>query len=198
LADQAPGAGGAGGAGGVPVVAHTANASAGGALQQQAGVGGAGLMPAGRSITVSSSLLSPGQEKFAAKLSELTGLDPKVIASWALAEESGGAAQTREAASNFNWLNIGYFDSGPGKIAFDQAFSNPISAAEQTANFLKGKWGGASSSIRSIIDAAGKPPEDQLAAIINSDWTGDSHYGGGGLLHSTFDELGGNIKVTQA
>ena len=86
----------------------------------------------------------------------------------------------------------------PGKIAFDQAFSNPISAAEQTANFLKGKWGGASSSIRAIIDAAGKPPQDQLAAIINSDWTGDSHYGGGGLLHSTFDELGGNMKVTQA
>ena len=194
LAQQPPGAG----AGGVPVVAHTADASAGGALQQQAGVGGAGLTPEGKSITVTSSLLTPGQEKFAAKLSELTGLDPKVIASWALAEESGGAAQSREAASNFNWLNIGYFDSGPGKIAFDQAFSNPVSAAEQTANFLKGKWGGASSSIRSIIDAAGRPPQDQLAAIINSDWTGDSHYGGGGLLHSTFDELGDNIKVMQA
>ncbi len=188
----------AAGAAGVPVVAHTADASAGGALQQQPGVGAAGLTPAGHAITVNSSLLTPGQEKFAAKLSELTGLDPKVIASWALAEESGGAAQTREAASNFNWLNIGYFDSGPGKIAFDQAFANPVSAAEQTANFLKGKWGGASSSIRSIIDAAGRPPQDQLAAIINSDWTGDSHYGGGGLLHSTFDELGDNIKVVQA
>ena len=159
---------------------------------------GAAESPAGKSITVNSSLLTPGQEKFAAKLSELTGLDPKVIASWALAEESGGAAQTREAASNFNWLNIGYFDSGPGKIAFDQAFSNPVSAAEQTANFLKGKWGGASSSIRDIINAAGKPAQDQLAAIINSDWTGDSHYGGGGLLHSTFDELGNNINVVQA
>ena len=197
LAEQ-PAAAGAAGAAGVPVVAHTADASAGGALQQQPGVGAAGLTPAGHAITVNSSLLTPGQEKFAAKLSELTGLDPKVIASWALAEESGGAAQTREAASNFNWLNIGYFDSGPGKIAFDQAFSNPVSAAEQTANFLKGKWGGASSSIRSIIDAAGRPPQDQLAAIINSDWTGDSHYGGGGLLHSTFDELGDNIKVVQA
>ncbi len=188
-------------AGAVPVVAQTADAraGAGGVLQQQ-GVGGAGAAEslAGKSITVSSSLLTPGQEKFAAKLSELTGLDPKVIASWALAEESGGAAQSREAASNFNWLNIGYFDSGPGKIAFDQAFSNPVSAAEQTANFLKGKWGGASSSIRDIINAAGKPAQDQLAAIINSDWTGDSHYGGGGLLHSTFDELGNNINVTQA
>ena len=188
-------------AGGVPVVAQAADAraGAGGVLQQQ-GVGGAGAAEslAGKSITVSSSLLTPGQEKFAAKLSELTGLDPKVIASWALAEESGGAAQSREAASNFNWLNIGYFDSGPGKIAFDQSFSNPVSAAEQTANFLKGKWGGASSSIRDIINAAGKPPQDQLAAIIDSDWTGDSHYGGGGLLHSTFDELGNNMNVTQA
>jgi formyl-CoA transferase len=41
-----------------------------------------------------------------------------------LAEESGGAAQVREAAGNFNWLNIGYFDSGAGKIAFDKEIEN--------------------------------------------------------------------------
>ena len=34
----------------------------------------------------------------------------------------GGFAQSRQAASNYNWLNIGYFDSGAGQIAFDHAF----------------------------------------------------------------------------
>ena len=74
----------------------------------------------------------------------LTGLDTRVVAGWVLAEESGSAAQGRQAASNFNWLNIGYFDSGTGAIAHASPFSDPVSAAEQTAKFLKGQWGGAS------------------------------------------------------
>ena len=49
---------------------------------------------------------------------------------------------------NFNWLNIGYFDSGAGDIAHATPFGDPVSAAEQTAKFLKGKWGGASTGIR--------------------------------------------------
>ena len=83
---------------------------------------------------------------------------------------------------NFNWLNIGYFDSGAGKIAFDKAFSDPVSAAEQTAKFLKGKWGGASSGIRAILNTVGKSPQEQMTAIANSGWA-SSHYGGGANLH---------------
>jgi hypothetical protein len=143
----------------------------------------------GGSISVSSSLLTPGQAKFAGRLAELTGLDPHVVAAWELAEESGSAAQGREAASNFNWLNIGYFDSGAGKIAFDKTFSDPISAAEQSAKFLKGEWGGASSSIRAILNSVGHSPDEQMAAIANSDWA-SSHYGGGANLHGTYNELG--------
>jgi hypothetical protein len=142
----------------------------------------------GGSISVSSSLLTSGQAKFAGRLAELTRLDPRVVAAWELAEESGSAAQGREAASNFNWLNIGYFDSGAGKIAFDKTFSDPISAAEQSAKFLKGEWGGASSSIRAILNSVGRSPDEQMAAIANSDWA-SSHYGGGANLHGTYDEL---------
>jgi hypothetical protein len=145
--------------------------------------------PTGGPISVSSSLLTSGQAKFAARLAEQTGLDPRVVAAWELAEESGSAAQGREAASNFNWLNIGYFDSGAGKIAFDKTFGDPISAADQSAKFLKGDWGGASSSIRAILNSVGHSPDDQIAAIANSDWA-SSHYGGGANLHGTYNELG--------
>ena len=186
-------------AGGAPTAAgaHDAGAPRAGLDQQQAGQGpGLEVAPSGGSISVSSTILTTGQEKFAGRLAELTGLDPRVISAWELAEESGGAAQAREAAGNFNWLNIGYFDSGAGKIAFDKAFGNPVTAAEQTADFLKGKWGGASPGIRAILSTVGRDPQEQMMAIANSGWA-SSHYGGGANLRATFDELGG-LKVTRA
>jgi cell wall-associated NlpC family hydrolase len=152
--------------------------------------------PSGGSISVRSSLLTGGQEKFVARLAQLTGLNPRVVAAWALAEESGGAAQAREAAGNFNWLNIGYFDSGAGRIAFDRAFADPVSAAEQAARFLQGKWGGASSSIRAILNNVGATPEQQLAGIANSNWA-SSHYGGGANLRGTYDLLR-EMQVTRS
>ena len=154
---------------------------------------GPGVLPVGGAITVSSPLLTSGQETFAAHVAQLTGLSPRVVAAWELAEESGGPAQARQAASNFNWLNIGYFDSGPGQMAFNKAFSDPVTAAEQTAKFLKGDWGGASSSIRAILSTVGQSPEQQMAAIANSDWA-SSHYYGGSSLRGTFAELA-DMKV---
>jgi hypothetical protein len=165
--------------------AAAAQPASGGLLDQAAGA----PATSGGSTSVSSSLLTAGQAKFAGRLAELTGLDPRVVAAWELAEESGSAAHGREAASNFNWLNIGYFDSGAGKIAFDKTFGDPISAAEQSAKFLKGEWGGASSSIRAILSSVGHSPDEQIAAIANSDWA-SSHYGGGANLHGTYNELG--------
>ncbi len=183
-------------AGGAPG-AHDAAAPRAVLDQQPAGQGpGIEVAPSGGSISVSSTILTSGQEKFAGRLAELTGLDPRVISAWELAEESGGAAQAREAAGNFNWLNIGYFDSGAGKIAFDKAFGDPVTAAEQTADFLKGKWGGASSGIRAILNTVGRDPQEQMSAIANSGWA-SSHYGGGANLRATYDELGG-LKVTKA
>jgi cell wall-associated NlpC family hydrolase len=162
--------------------------TAGDALSQAA--------PAGSVVSVSSSLLTSGQQTFVAHLSSLTGLNTRVVAGWVLAEESGSAAQGREAASNFNWLNIGYFDSGTGAIAHASPFGNPVSAAEQTAKFLKGQWGGASSGIQDILHTVGKPPEDQIMAIANSGWA-SSHYNNGANLRATFEELA-NMKVVTA
>jgi hypothetical protein len=146
-------------------------------------------------ITVDSPLLTHGQEDFVGRLAMLTGLNPRVVGAWTLAEESSGAAEGREAEGNNNWLNIGYYDSGPGAIAFNGAFDNPDSGAERTADFLEGKWGGASPSIRSILDTHDDSPERQIDAIANSDWA-SSHYGNGSELRATYRELAGmNVRT---
>jgi hypothetical protein len=117
-----------------------------------------------------------------------------VISAWELAEESSSAAQGREAQQNFNWLNIGYFDSGAGAIAFNHAFQDPVSAAEQTANFLKGTWGGASPGIRAILDSVGQSPQAQMTAIANSGWA-SSGYNGGANLEATYRELSPGLTI---
>jgi hypothetical protein len=181
VVDQLQGQPGAGAPAGTPGVADQA-------LSQAA--------PAGSVVSVSSPMLTSGQQTFVAHLSSLTGLNTRVVAGWVLAEESGSAAQGRESASNFNWLNIGYFDSGTGAIAHATPFSNPVSAAEQTAKFLKGEWGGASTGIRDILKTVGQPPDNQIMAIANSGWA-SSHYNNGANLRSTFEELA-NMKVVTA
>src|SRR5581483_7676603 len=97
-----------------------------------------------------------------------TGLDPGVVSAWLLAEESGGAAQSRQAQNNNDWLNIGYTDSatyGSG----DSIWSNPLTAADATAGWLKGQntipgYGTASSGIQAILQTAGQSPEAQDSA----------------------------------
>jgi hypothetical protein len=194
VVEGTPGAHMPGAGPGVQVPGAQAGQAPGGGLVGQ--LAGQAAAPAGSVVSVSSPLLTPGQQIFAARLASLTGLDAHVVAAWELAEESGGAAQTRQASSNFNWLNIGYFDSGAGHIAFDKAFSDPVSAAEQTARFLKGSWGGASATIRAILSTVGKDPQEQIMAIANSDWA-SSHYGGGVNLRGTYDELA-DIKIQTA
>ena len=155
----------------------------------------AAALPAGAIVSVSSPLLTSGQEIFVAHLAQATGLDPHVVAAWTLAEESGSFAVARQAASNYNWLNIGYFDSGTGQIAFDSAFHDPVSAAEQTANFLKGSWGGAAPSIQAILSTVGQSPQAQMSAIADSGWA-SSHYNDGANLRGTFQELGDLVVQT--
>lgn len=136
--------------------------------------------------------LTPGQSQFVSRLASNTGLNPGVLTAWVLAEESSGAAQARQAANNHNWLNIGYFDSGPGAIAHAAAFSNPTSAADATAKFLKGQWGGASTGIRGILHTVGSNPMNQINAIAHSGWA-SSGYSGGSTLRSLFGQYGGNL-----
>jgi hypothetical protein len=124
-------------------------------------------------------MLTSAQQQFASRLAAQTGLDPSVISAWLLAEESGGAAQSRQSHNNNDWLNIGYTDSatyGSG----DTIWSDPITAADATAGWLKGQdtipgYGTASAGIQSIVGTAGQPPAAQIAALQQSGWASSGY-----------------------
>lgn len=124
-------------------------------------------------------MLTSGQQQFAARLAAQTGLDARVIAAWMLAEQSGGAAKSREAAGNHNWLNIGYTDSKTYGAA-NAIWSNPIAAADATAGWLKGQdtvagYGKAAPGVQAILQTAGQPPETQVAALQRSGWASSGY-----------------------
>lgn len=124
-------------------------------------------------------LLTAGQRTFATQLAAETGLNPQVVAAWMLAEQSGGAATSREAAGNHNWLNIGYTDSGTyGNTA--SVWADPASAAHATAGWLKGEdtvdgYGRASAGVQSILNSAGQSPEAQVQALQRSGWASSGY-----------------------
>ncbi len=147
-----------------------------------AGLTGAGLvgntggaaLPAG-----AQTMLSSDQQQFASRLAADTGLDPSVVSAWLLAEESGGAAQSRQSQNNNDWLNIGYTDSATYGSS-DSIWSNPTTAADATAGWLKGQdtipgYGTASSGIQGILSTAGSPPSTQIAALQNSGWASSGY-----------------------
>jgi hypothetical protein len=119
-------------------------------------------------------LLTAGQQAFVSRLAARTGLDPRVVSSWVLAEESGDAARARQAANNNDWLNIGY--TGSATYGADAAIWNdPLTAADATAGWLQGQatvpgYGPASAGVRSILSTAGLAPEAQIAALQRSGW----------------------------
>jgi hypothetical protein len=124
-------------------------------------------------------LLTTGQQQFASRLAADTGLDPGVISAWLLAEESSGAATSRQSANNNDWLNIGYTDSGTYG-ATDSVWSNPLTAADATAGWLKGQntipgYGTASAGIRAVLSTAGQPPATQIAALQQSGWASSGY-----------------------
>lgn len=137
---------------------------------------------AGQTGTLSpraANLLTAGQRTFATQLAAETGLNPQVVAAWMLAEQSGGAARSRETAGNHNWLNIGYTDSGTyGNTA--SVWSDPASAAHATAGWLKGEdtvdgYGRASSGVQSILNSAGQSAEAQVQALQRSGWASSGY-----------------------
>jgi hypothetical protein len=139
----------------------------------QPAAAGAGLPAAAQSM------LTSGQQQFASRLAANTGLDPRVISAWLLAEESGGAAQSRQAQNNNDWLNIGYTDSATYGSS-DSIWSNPLTAADATAGWLKGQntipgYGTASSGIQAILQTAGQSPEAQVAALQHSGWASSGY-----------------------
>ncbi len=129
--------------------------------------------------TATSPMLTSGQQQFASTLSAATGLSPSVVSSWLLAEESGSAAQSRQAQGNNDWLNIGYTGSGDYG-ASDSAWSDPSTAAAATAGWLKGQntvpgYGTASTGIQAIMQTVGQDPQAQVAALQTSGWASSGY-----------------------
>jgi hypothetical protein len=140
----------------------------------------AGMATGGATLPSSaSSMLTSDQQQFASRLAADTGLDPSVVSAWLLAEESGGAAQSRQAQNNNDWLNIGYTDSATYGSS-DSIWSDPVTAADATAGWLKGQntipgYGTASSGIQGILSTAGSSPATQIAALQNSGWASSGY-----------------------
>jgi hypothetical protein len=163
----------AGSAGSSSFAAALAQAQQTGTAADVSGTGGTAL-PAG-----AQSQLTSDQQQFASRLAAQTGLDPSVVSAWLLAEESGGAAQSRQSQNNNDWLNIGYTDSGTYGSA-DSIWSNPVTAADATAGWLKGQntipgYGTASSGIQGILGTAGQPAAAQIAALQQSGWASSGY-----------------------
>ncbi len=145
-----------------------------GSLSGGAGLSGGVTLPQG-----ATSMLTSSQQQFASRLSADTGLNPGVVSAWMLAEESGGAAQSRQSAGNNDWLNIGYTDSATYGSS-DSVWSNPTSAANATADWLKGQdsipgYGTASGGIQAILNTVGQSPSAQISALQNSGWASSGY-----------------------
>ena len=141
--------------------------------------GATGATATGSLPSKAGTMLTSGQQTFAGRLAADTGLDSGVVSAWLLAEESGGAAVSRQSAGNNDWLNIGYTDSGTFGSA-DSIWSDPTQAADATAGWLKGQntipgYGTASSGIQSILSTAGQPPQAQISALQNSGWASSGY-----------------------
>jgi hypothetical protein len=139
-----------------------------------------GAVPATTALpTSATSLLTSGQQQFASTLAADTGLNPGVVSAWVLAEESGSAAQTRQAQNNNDWLNVGYTGGGTYGIS-DSIWSDPVSAANATAGWLKGQntipgYGTAGTGIESILQTVGATPEAQITALQSSGWASSGY-----------------------
>src|ERR1700748_2649673 len=156
-----------------PTPATTFSSALASAVNGSTGATGAQLPAA------TGTMLTTGQQQFASRLATDTGLDPGVVSAWVLAEESGGAAVSRQSAGNNDWLNIGYTDSGT-LGASGSVWSDRISAADATAGWLKGQntipgYGTASAGIQSILSTAGQPAATQIAALQNSGWASSGY-----------------------
>lgn len=142
------------------------------------------------------SLLGPKQAQFVSTLAAETGLNPRVIGSWAVAEQSGSAARNYEGKRYFNFLNIARTDSGDAGGAHSGVWADPVTAAKATAEWLKGQgriaheYGKPAGGIMAILRTAGASPNAQIAAISSSGWA-SSGYNGGSTLRSLYGQLGG-------
>lgn len=130
----------------------------------------------GAGAASASGMLNTNQAQFASRLAADTGLDLYVVAAWVHAEEPASSSQAPNGANN--WLNIGATGSG-NFGGTNQAWADPISAADATASWLHGNalqgYGAPSSSIQAILSTAGKGAAAQIAAIQHSGWAASGY-----------------------
>lgn len=118
-----------------------------------------------------------------------TGLDRRFVGAWLLAEQNGSAAKSYDAKGYNNWLNIARTDSGDAGGAHGSYWSDPVRAAEVTAQWIKGKgklaqdYGKPAAGITAILKTAGHGVEAQIQALAKSGWA-SSGYNGGNTLRS--------------
>jgi hypothetical protein len=142
------------------------------------------------------SLLTSGQQQFDAQLAADTGLDPNVIEAWLLNEQSGSAA-TYYQNKNFNdWLNIGITGSG-NYGATDSIWSNPVTAANATAQWIEGNPNAVpgwkrTTPLSGILNSAKQGAQAQVSAIQHSGWAS----GGETAIPSLLAEITGRGGVT--
>lgn len=108
--------------------------------------------------------ITADDQTFATHLSMLSGLDQRVVASWTLAETSGGTHGVR----GYNFLNVGNTDSNPYG---GPRWGSPEQAAQGTYTWLLQN----PASGKNILASAGQPPAKQLNAIAASPFA-SSHY----------------------
>jgi hypothetical protein len=141
-------------------------------------------------------LLTSDQQEFGSQLAADTGLSPDVIAAWMLAEQSGPAAASYQDKNFNDWLNIGQTGSGDFGNS-DSIWTNPVTAANATAQWLKGAnsvpgYGIASAGIQSILSSATGTPAQQIAALQGSGWAGSGYP----ALTADYNEVTGAGSLT--
>lgn len=138
-------------------------------------------------------LLSRNQALFASRLAARTGLNPRLIGAWLIAEEPAGANAPVGHTGDQNWLNIGNTDSkwyaGAG------AWKDPVTAADKSAAWLQGKYsvpgfGRAASGIVNFSKTAGQPIGQQIGALQRSGWATSGYPDLPGLVQQTNGKLG--------
>lgn len=137
--------------------------------------------------------LSPNQQLFATTLSKSTGLPVDLVAAWMINEEPQGA-NAIVGQNNQDWLNVANTNSGFKGAT--NPWSNPVTAAQDTANWMEGKWadpgyGYASQPIQQIVPDYTKGGVDAAIKAIQYNGKGGWSTGGETALPSLYAQESG-------
>jgi len=157
--------------------------------------------------------LTIGQEIFAARLVQLTGLDASAVRAWVYTKQDGGAepaelgARWYEDGPSFyegqpyhNWLNVGVESLEDLALAENGShhpvWSNPVIAANATAAWLRGEEAvpgcpAAPAALTALLAMRNEPGDVQLEAIRDSGFGCGTFGGSPTTIVDAYDALGG-------